>query len=356
MAGWEGLASPPRHFSCCYDPHHEVLATDHHHEVYVSKDTSPQQVSAIAANRDQVTGICTRLRAEVESSYWRGKAGKTDWAIILTALDLAQYLGHLDLFLDARSMSFAAGVAPTTASHSLRRLVKSRWLIASPQNDIAPKYRIPKNRANEYYVNPAFPHVYRNCYPLRAPWEPRAGVTSPHGEEESIRAATGEVVPNLIAILRRGSTTYTHAGTRQALLIGRTNLGVELGASGVWLALSADDQPRTIRELASLAMVDHSTAGKVIRRKLAPRGTLSNVGGEWYGLDEHPGGGWWEGGKWVRGIPLWECQEKSRKVDRRLEVIADQRAEWMGDHIRREEEWIAAELEHAAREFELACT
>jgi hypothetical protein len=356
MAGWEGLASPPRHFSCCYDPHHEVLATDHHHEVYVSKDTSPQQVSAIAANRDQVTGICTRLRAEVESSYWRGKAGKTDWAIILTALDLAQYLGHLDLFLDARSMSFAAGVAPTTASHSLRRLVKSRWLIASPQNDIAPKYRIPKNRANEYTINPCFPHVYSYVLPRGTSQRPGERWLVSSGELESADLTTGEVFPNLIAILRDATHTYTHADTRRALLIGRTNVGVELGKSAVWLRLRADDEPRTIKELAGLAQVNPVTAGQVIRRKLAPKGLLVNQGGEWFALDEHPGGGWWEGGKWVQGIPLHECQAQDDRVGRRLRRIAADRAERTAELIRREEEWITAELEHAAREFELACT
>jgi len=311
-------------------------------------------MAAAKYNREQVTAICEDLRSRVESTAWSHKGGKTDWAIILTALDIAQHTGHLNVFLDARSMSFAAGVAPTTASHSLGRLVKDRWLIENPKNSIHPKHRVPKNRANEYLVNPGFPHVYRFVYPSRDPgerWLVSAGVS------ESADVTTGEVFPNLISVLRDGSNTYTHADTRRALLIGRTELGVMLGPTAVRLALKADDEPRTIKELARLAKVESSNAGKIIRRKLSPKGLLSNAGGTWFELATHPGMGWWEGGKWVRGIPLeeYKVHPSNNKVGWRLEGIAAQREKWQEEHQQREDEWIDRELSRMAEMTLPAC-
>jgi hypothetical protein len=296
-------------------------------------------------NRAEVTAICEDMRAKVESSAWNHKGGKTDWALVLTGLDIVQYTGRLGFFFDARSASFAAGVAPTTASHSLRRICDAHWFIPSPYNQLPMKQRVPKNRANEYMINPAFPNVYRYALPRQA-FTPGERWLISAGELESAEVSTGEVFKNLIAILSESTHTYTHDDTRRALLIGRTELGVMLGKSAVAVALKAGDQPRTIKELAGLAQVNPYTAGQVIRRKLAPKGLLANVGGEWFGLADHPGRGWWEGGRWVTGIPLHEYKVhwSSNRVGRRLEIIAGQRGAWKAEHMRREDMWIAREL------------
>jgi hypothetical protein len=303
-------------------------------------------------DRTTVTVICEDMRAKVESGHWKGRAGKTDWAIILTALDIAQHCGRLEFFLDARSASFAAGVSPITASRSLGRVVKAGWLIASPHNSIAPRNRVPVSRANEYAVNPALTgrHVYKFCYlPHPSGDDPSMRTESSPDGTESISLSTGEITGNLITILSDGSNTYTHGDQRRALLIGRTNTGVELGVNAVWLTLKADDTPRSVKELSALAGVDHSTAGKIIRRKLAPAGLLVNTGGEWFALDDHPGGGWWEGGKWSAGIPLSEYNPNSDRVGNRVARIANDRRE-RGAQIRRaENRWIAAELRKAEK-------
>lgn len=300
------------------------------------------------SNREQVTEICERLRADVESSRWSYKGGYTDLAMILSILDIAQLFGKLNLFWDARSGSYAAGITPTAASHSLIRLCQANRLIPYPHNNIPPINRIPKNTANAYLVNPDYPHVYRHAVPNVTFPFPVSGNTPllSAGVGESVNVSTGEVHRNLIAILQDARHSYTHGDTRRALLIGRTELGVMLGKPAVRLCLKAGDQPRSIRELAGLAQVDPSTAGEVIRKKLAPKGLLTNVGGEWFELATHPGMGWWERGKWVQGIPLHEYNLRpgNNRVGRRLDRIARDRRKRQDELTVAEDRWVTAEL------------
>lgn len=296
------------------------------------------QDSTIAVKRkdNRVTEVCERLRTEVESGHWGYKGGYIDWAMILSILDIAQLFGKLNLFWDARSASYAAGVLPEAASHSLMRLVKAKWLIPYPQNKILSKNREPVNAPNCYLVNPDYPHMYGHAlpnqtYPLPTKGHPQL---APAGVSESVNVSTGEIQDNLIAILKDARHSRTYADTRRALLIGRTELGLMLGKPAVRLCLKADDQPRTIKELAALAEVNVSTAGEVIRKKLSPKGLLTNVGGTWFELDSHPGGGWWDRGKWVQGIPLDEYymrpagQGGPNRIGDRLATIAKQRRKW----------------------------
>lgn len=305
-------------------------------------------IAVDSKNRRTAENTCERIRIEAERADWRYKGGSTDQAMIFSILDIAQLFGRLSLFWDARSASFAAGVAPTTASHSLRRLCERHWIIPYPQNAILPKNRVPKFTPNCYLVNPAFPHMYRYTLPNDTFPLPVRGYPPllSAGEGASVNVNTGEIKDNLISILRDTRHTYTYAGTRSALLIGRTELGIMLGKPGVRLCLKADSEPRTIKQLAALADVDPSVAGDVIRKKLSPKGLLTNIGGEWFELATHPGGGWWERGRWVQGIPLGEYYMRParhggpNRVGRRLSAIASQRRRFHGT----EDEWISAAL------------
>lgn len=290
----------------------------------------------VKSNPALVAEICEHLRAEVETSTWSYKGGYTDLAMILSMLDIAQLFGKLNLFWDARSASYAAGVSPTAASHSLMRLVKANRIIPYPQNAILPKNRVPVNAPNCYLVNPDYPAMYRYALPSQTYPLPTSGhpQLAPAGVTSSVNVNTGEIQDNLIAVLRDARHSYTYADTRKALLIGRTELGLMLGKTGVRLCLKADDQPRTIKELAGLAQVNVSTAGEVIRKKLSPKGLLTNVGGTWFELASHPGMGWWDRGKWVQGIPLDEYYIRParhggpNRIGKRLAVIARQRKDW----------------------------
>ena len=163
-------------------------------------------------NRDQITQICERLRAQVESADWPALSGRTDTgltdkAMILSMLDYAQYMGRLAIFFDVRSASFAAGVGSwQTAQASLGRVRSQRWIIPLENR------RHPRD-AQAYVINPAFPHVYHLRKPRAGRLHPRSGEGDPNlwgdGRFTFPRASGGRIRPR--ARLSSGSKIrHTH--------------------------------------------------------------------------------------------------------------------------------------------------
>lgn len=291
--------------------------------------------------RDRVTYACERLRGKVESSRWKGISGKNEWSLVLTALDIAQYTGHLDMYLDARTMSFAIGVSPITASRTLYRVCRNRWLIPHPDNAISPRDREKPWVANRYHVNPDYPHMYKYC---RFPMKADGGYNL--ADEDKVTSWDGEEKIPLIQILSDDGRTYTYGDTRTALLVGRTEVGVLLGKTPVWVALKLTDEPRTIKQIANAAQVDPSTAGKVLRHKLGPRGLAVCTEGTAVSTK----------GLWTAGLPLdeYELDESvnPNKVKARVDQITGDRKEYHGEKDKRAKAWIRRELRKSAREFE----
>ena len=286
--------------------------------------------NSITPNRKTVESICNDVRARVLAHEWKGKQGRTDWAVMLTALDVAQYSGLATVRLDARTMSFAAGVSPITASRSLRRLAKAdQWL-----------HRIPARRAHDAYayviMHPrTLPHMYkfRPPYPGTGGWEGEWW-----RERESECTCEGECsycpdcdqcwtpdVTTLIDLLSDMGKTYTYGGTRDALLIGRTELGVLLGTSAVWVALRLTDSPQAVKAIALASGVNYSTVGKVLREKLAPRRLAIR-----------------DGKGWVRGIPL-----ESYTLDPPVNIVGKRRARIVRERweFHNRDMWLQRELE-----------
>jgi hypothetical protein len=295
---------------------------------------------AAGSNRDQVAEICTRLRAEVIAHQWHGPGWRTDWAIMLTALDIAQYTGSLIVYLDVRTMAFASGVTAPTAGKSLRRLRDSNrlWLDMTHSHEkethhvnrttgevFAKTHRVwteLPGMAYTYQVNPEFPRYV--CKFFRSP---DGGLAGQQGN-------AGSGAPLLRTLMRSGKT-YTRGAERSRLLLGRTEAGVRLGPARVAVVQVLTAEPQMVKDIAAAARVPASSAGKILHDLESEN--LSHIAGN----------------GWVRGMSLTQYAMLKRlfsepgkgKVAKRVDRWQEER-ELYHDGLRRDydEFWLWQEM------------
>lgn len=83
---------------------------------------------AIRAASDDLRAVLDRLEAAARAHRWRGRAGATDYAVLLACVDIARRAGKLALALAQRTVAERAGVRAATVVVSRRRLVSAGWL------------------------------------------------------------------------------------------------------------------------------------------------------------------------------------------------------------------------------------
>lgn len=324
---------------------------------------SPADSNYAQLSYQQVTQICERLRAEVIADEWHGAGWRTDWAIMLTALDIAQYTGSLIIYLDVRTMAFASGVTAPTASKSLKRLRESLRLYLDREHwhdkethhvnrttgeVFARKHRVWTELPGEaytYLVNPSYPRYV--CKSFRFPSAPAlvaagADPDRPGTKDESlIRNDAGP----LIRTMMKSGKTFTHSDVRSRLLLGRTELGVMLGPSRVAVVLVLTDTPMRVKDVASAARVSDSGTGKILK-ELAGMGLAGK-----------------SGNGWVRGMELSEYSARMRGtyqgyesgkgiVAKRVRRWEEERAEYHGGlQLDYDEFWMSQESEWVREEM-----
>lgn len=292
-------------------------------------------------NREQVAGICERLRAEVIAHEWHGTGWRTDWAIMLTALDIAQYTGSLVVYLDVRTMAFASGVTAPTASKSLKRLRAGNrlWLDMTHSHEKVTHHvnrttgEVLAKTHRVYTELPGLAYTYQvNPEPARYVCKFFRSPDGLPGETDPSRATP------LIRTLMRTGKTYTSGAARSRLLLGRTEAGVSLGPSRVAVIQVLGDEPQRVKDIAAAARVAPSACGKILAHLESEN--LSHIAGR----------------GWVRGMPLSEYSARMRgmhgfepgkgTVARRVSDWQEERREYHASLARGNDEfWIKQEAE-----------
>jgi hypothetical protein len=236
--------------------------------------------------RRLVRDISRDLRNQVEYSCWKGKAGKTDRAVMLIILKHASRSGRLDHYLDQRTMALNTGVTPRTANKSLHRLMDAGWIIR-----IAGSRKKPTD-AFTYVINHARSVVYVG-YLDSLISTLTCGDRSQASPVESPSEGQNPSSPQY-----RVTQSNPHRRvSRQALKWAGTELGVLLGSGATEVALCLTAEPRKISEIARSAGVCYSTASNALRKKLKPKGLAVLTPDGWikgislgeYVLDPDPG-------------------------------------------------------------------
>jgi hypothetical protein len=295
--------------------------------------------SVVDIKRRTTTDICERLRAIQIADRPRTEYDRNRHHLMLSILDVAQHKGRLALYLDCRSMAYAAGLDEHTASSILTYLSET-------ENDhgatkLVNYGRVYPRHANLYIINPVFPHVCKFLPPREGKTHPRVEGVNVFGDfgvnasmpelwlilglaDQAAEAFAEQVNPARRTLQQWFETeeTYTHGGEAEALLIGRKERGVSLGKTNTAVCLALGDWRRVV-DIAGEANVSVPTARKCLRDIAASRGLAVSSMAEFVGsgqrllwkagypLDE------WEPGTDIVGTRLrrWEKERRLRKLD-----------------------------------------
>lgn len=294
-----------------------------------------------------VEAICTDTRARVEAHEWEGRGWRADQAIMLTALDAMQYMGTFTVYMSARDAAFSAGVSEKTGSAHLKGLCGDNWLTLD---------KTYHHKHETHHVNKSTGEVFTRAHirwtktPLEA-YRYHLPVdrymcnphnfyrpAQPEGEGAPSNPSALPGTETLIRRLMKSCVTYTHSDVRRRLLIGRTNLGVELGPSKVAVMVALKEYPQRAKDIATLARMPASEASRIL-------GDLRTMG-----LAVK------DGARWKAGITLPELSVRMRdragfkpgtgRVDKRVTRWERERELWrVRTEASSEDFWLRMETE-----------
>lgn len=262
-------------------------------------------------DRVKVAALVSELRRAAVTARWPGKAGKTDRAVLLHALDMAGQFARLHLKLACRDAGLRAGVVAMTASRSLRRLIAAGWLVRLP---------VPREDCDAYtYL----------LSPLKAARAPSLSLPDScigsdlHGcpadsrsEDTGQACATGgpegPAAPGNPGICPAQGVSadqdVTETAAMRAARIAPTELGVHLGSCVTEVGLCLTGKPQRVSELARKAAVSTATVSRALR-VLAGMGAAAKA----------------ELG-WIAGKPLEGYRLDPQRVKARIARVEDDRS------------------------------